>query len=494
MVKKIISFFAVIVILSMNFSNVFAATTSTKDNSNASNQIESSKSTMEVVDKSKLEMNLGDMGNFTKELTSYDLEKKELNITLTVKNTANEEQILKPVEIFLVLDNSKSMTNTYEGKVKTNYVAEAATKFTNLVFDNFKDAKVGVIGFSSLDPLVNNNSIGTINDATLLQGLSAEKTSVLNAISTYNSKTGPYTNIEAGLALAEKSFTNSTSSEKYVILISDYAPNLSLDTEHTLTYSGTNSLNTKNRLQALEQKGFNPITILMGYADVDNENPSAPLISDGSRHMTYGELANEILGTTENPTAGDFYFIDYENLFDTVTEKIFNSIASLKENTLKNVVIKDYFPQEIIDNFTFSYIETPNIGTASDKIDLSTDSITWTIKELKAGETAKLVYKLKLNDKFNKEILDKNIPTNKEVDISYETPNGNGTDSSTESPKVKLHYEEPTVTPPQKEEPVEPKEPEKLPQTGISDNIIFVGITISILFAISRFYLIKKTK
>ena len=42
--------------------------------------------------------------------------------------------------------------------------------------------------------------------------------------------------------------------------------------------------------------------------------------------------------------------------------------------------------RELVDNFTFSYVTKPSKGTITDKIDTTTNSITWTIPELKAGE------------------------------------------------------------------------------------------------------------
>ena len=378
--KKILSIFCIFTFLFSLCSSSFAATVS------------ASKTTMSVVDKSICEINLKDKGKFTKELTEFDANKKEATITLTLKNIMEQENLTKPIEMFLVLDNSHSMTSTYEGKEKRQYVAETATSFVNALFDHYENAKIGIVSFSSVNL---GSTLGTENDAKLLLSLSDSKDTVQNTITNYTTTEGPYTNIEAGLAIAEKNFTNNTDSQKYIVLISDGVPNLCLDTNTTLTYSGVVATNTKNKLISLKNKGYNIFSVLMGLAESNTPNPSAPTIADGSRNMTYRELAEEIFGTTSTPTAGNFYYIDYTNLSKTVNTDIFNKITYSKDNTLKILLLKE-------------------------------------------GEVATLSYKLTLKDEYNEEIVDKILPTNTKVDINFETVDGKGNSNSDVSPKVKL--------------------------------------------------------
>ena len=108
MKTKLISFLALFIVLFTTLgSSAFAVTMPTEDNTS---KVEANKTTLEVVDKSICEMDLDNMGHFRKELTHFDVEKRELTITLTVNNTANVEEAEKPVEVFLVLDNYNSMT------------------------------------------------------------------------------------------------------------------------------------------------------------------------------------------------------------------------------------------------------------------------------------------------------------------------------------------------------------------------------------------------
>ena len=462
--KKILSIFCVFTFLFSLCSSSFAATVS------------ASKTTMSVVDKSICEINLKDKGKFTKELTEFDANKKEATITLTLKNIMEQENLTKPIEMFLELDNSHSMTSTYEGKEKRQYVAETATSFVNALFDHYENAKIGIVSFSSVNL---GSTLGTENDAKLLLSLSDSKDTVQNTITNYTTTEGPYTNIEAGLAIAEKNFTNNTDSQKYIVLISDGVPNLCLDTNTTLTYSGVIATNTKNKLVELKNKGYNIFPVLMGLSESNVQNPSAPTIADGSRNMTYRELAEEIFGTTSAPTAGNFYYIDYTNLSKTVNTDIFNKITYSKDNTLKNIVIKDYFPREILENFNFEYVKSPNIGKVSAEVDISDNSITWEIELLKEGEVATLSYKLTLKDEYNEEIVDKILPTNTKVDIAFETVDGKGNSNSDVSPKVKLVVDK-TIS----------KAP--IPQTGVYNVLFIILASTLIVFAVINFRRFKQ--
>lgn len=499
MIKKTFFIFTLFIILFLNCSNVFALTINTNDNDNNNSKtntttssvsnvkIESSKSTMELVDKSVCEIDLNNIGKFKKELTHFDKNKKEITINLTVTNTAKREEIAKPVEIYLVLDNSDSMEVTYQNKPKTDYVIQTASLFVDSLFEHFTNPKIGIVSFSSVDPISSTSSVslGTENDAILLLPLSDSKETIKNTINSYDDKIGPYTNIEAGLSLAQSNFTNSTESVKYVVLISDGVPNLSLDTSTTLTYSGTTAINTKIKLQNMQTQGYHIFSVLMGLNESDINNPNAPVSQTTEKNMTYRELAEEIFGTVSNPTAGDFYFIDYDSLDTTVNGKIFNQITDVKDNTLKNIIIKDYFPQEIIDNFDFEHLIAPNFGTVTDEIDTADNSITWNIDVLKEGELATLSYKLKLKDKYNKSIVNVILPTNEKVDITFEDLSGKGNANSDVSPKVRVNYKEPVV-------PDNTISETPIPQTGnYSMVIIFAIIAISI-FAISRILAIRK--
>ena len=487
MKTKLISFLALFIVLFTTLgSSAFAVTMPTEDNNS---KVEANKTTLEVVDKSICEMDLDNMGHFRKELTHFDVEKRELTITLTVNNTANVEEAEKPVEVFLVLDNSNSMTKTYNNKNKIDYVTDVANSFATSLFSHFKDIKIGIVGFSSTKEFVKGTT-GSLADASVLLPLSNSAEAVKNTINSYGTEHGPWTNIEAGLSLAKSNFSSDADTKKYIVLLSDGVPNLSLDTEHTLTYSGINASNTKKKLQELSQE-YMLYSVLMGYYEKDVQCPKA-FIENG-KEMTYGELAEEIFGTQTTPTAGKFYYINYENLNDTINKDIFNDITYKKDNSLKNIVIKDYIPQKIMNNFDFMHSIAPNIGTVTDKVDTSdNNSITWTIPVLEEGKTATLSYKLKLKDHVEKSVLNEIIPTNTKVDIDFETPDGKDKTTSDVSPKVKITYEEPKKPEVPKDNTVAEK---PIPQTGNYTNIFFVLAIVGIVvFATTRMIKLKNLR
>ena len=129
-----------------------------------------------------------------------------------------------------------------------------------------------------------------------------------------------------------------------------------------------------------------------------------------------------------------------------------------------------------MNNFNFVYVTRPNIGEVTD-IDTKNNCITWTIPELKEGETTSLTYKLSLKDTVDASILNKNLPTNKKVDIGFETADGKDDVTTEVSPKVKVNYNKSdnTVTP-----------NKELPNTGVSSLIICSVIALIAVFAITR--------
>lgn len=499
MKKNLIHVIAFLAMMLLCTSPVFALTINTENNGNnesSSNQVISGVTTLELVEKKLCEIPITDpsngdkIGEFTKELTSFDAEKKEAVLTLTVKNLMQNENLTKKnLEVFFVLDNSYSMTKQYNGKVKTDYVAEAANDFTNSLLEKFENAKIGLVSFSSIK-IAEGAVYGTENDAKLLSSLTNSEADLKAKIEDYKKDQGTYTNIEAGLSVAEANFSNEENVARYIIVLSDGVPNLCLNTETTLQYSGIVAQATTKKLQDLNAKGIHMYSILMGLNETNNKVPSASLPNGADPNTTYGQLAEEIFGTPEKPivpTVGKFFHIDYENLYDTMNESIYEDIANQKDTFIKDLVIKDYFPREILENFNFEYVKSPNIGKVSEKVDYTDNSITWNIELLNSGEVATLSYKLTLKEDYNKEIVDKILPTNSKVDLEYTYENQKKQEIATEFSKIRVRYVESD-----KDETITKK---PLPQTGNYASIIVLVSTIVIaVFAISRIYFFRKLK
>lgn len=387
--------------------------------------------TMNVVEEPVCTIELGENSKFEKKLISKDLNNKEVTIQLQVKN---DEVVNKPTgEIMLVLDNSDSMNTTVSGATtrKELIFNSAKTLVSNLLKDN-EELKIGIVSFSTNTDI---SKEGSSEDANLVSSLSNDISKLNNAISNIKSD-GPKTNLESGLDLASGQFTK-TDNNKYMIVLTDGVPNVALNYDKNY-YSDDVISKTKSKLQQLKQSNINIITMLTG---IDDET-----YIPATTTKSFGEIIEEIFGTTSNPTVGKFYYVTDNEVESIIKNDIYNSLIP-ENKTLKDIKIIDYFPAEIINNFDFAYVSEANIGTISATVDKSNNSITWTIPELASGETATVQYKLKLKENFDSSIVNKILNTNQKVDITYKDyDNKEQTKTSDISPKLKL-TEPPTTLP-----------------------------------------------
>lgn len=418
--------------------------------------------TMNVVEEPVCTIELGENSKFEKKLISKDLNNKEVTIQLQVKN---DEVVNKPTgEIMLVLDNSDSMNTTVdETKTRKELIFDSAkTLVSNLLKDN-EELKIGIVSFSTNTDI---SKEGSSEDANLVSYLSNDISKLNNAISNIEAD-GPRTNLESGLDLASGQFTK-TDNNKYMIVLTDGVPNVALNYDKNY-YSDDVISKTKSKLQQLKQSNINVITMLTG---IDDET-----YIPATTTKSFGEIIEEIFGTTSNPTVGKFYYVTDNEVESIIKNDIYNSLIP-ENKTLKDIKIIDYFPAEIINNFDFAYVSEANIGTISATVDKSNNSITWTIPELANGETATVQYKLKLKENFDSSIVDKILNTNQKVDITYKDyDNKEQTKTSDISPKLKL---------------TEP--PATLPKAGITTFIVTGSIVaISILiFSTAKLLIINR--
>lgn len=475
--KKIYkSFLFCLIILSIVFSlasNVFAS-----ENNNSSGV-----TTLEIAEDNICNIELDDLAKFEKKITEFDQSKKTATLTLSLTNLKELEESKKDVEIFFVIDNSASMTADYIDSItRKQAVINSANTLVDKLFAENDKVNIGVVGFSSLDS-AKGETEGTINDATLRQSLSNSVTDVKNAISNLSDlEVGPRTNIEAGITIAYDNFSSKENVQRYIILLTDGVPNNTIDGTF-LEYSDHVLSRTKSKLEEIES---NNINIISAMINLDEE------IVEPTTGKTYKQLAEAVFGTEENPTVSKYFSITDDEIENTIVNDIFNNLIITFDNSLKNITIVDYFPQEIIDNFNFEYVATPNIGEVSQTIDTSNNSITWNIELLKEGETATLSYNLTLKDEYDEKIIDVILPTNEKVDISAEKEDNTTIDESSDvSPKLIVKYEEPP------KEPVDNTISNKpIPQTGEQYlNTLIILVSIILLIAIIRnFYLKKHTK
>ena len=427
---------------------------------------------------------LGEDGEVIKQLISVDNEKKEVTLQIDVKNLKSKEEETKPTEMFLVVDDSKSMSdNTLtSGKTRKEAVFTAAKTLAEQILKEQPSTKIGVVSFSSNSEI---SKEGTLEDAKLIIEPSNKIDEITSAIDNIQT-TGGRTNIDAGLQTAKAHFSTETTLNKYLILLTDGVPNNSVGT--SLTYSGNTAKNTKATLKSIQDSGINIITVMTGVNSTYQPDPDGTSSAEAAG-KTYKDLAEEIFGTQESPTYGKFYYVLDESVENTITKDVYQDVSVVIENEIKDITVVDYFPLNIVENYDFEIFEEANIGTVTPTVDTKNNSITWKITTLKAGETASFKYKLKLKEKFNEKIINVETPTNQKVDVEYTGTDGTNKKATSDvTPSIMLKKD---VTPEPK--PEEPKDnsiaPNPIPQTG--DNLAFVVLGMLVL-AVGLVIYIKK--
>lgn len=454
-------FFIFILLFMLLSTTCFAAFTSSED------------AKLEIVENNTCTVNIQDKATFERKLISYDLEKKVLNLQLTVTNTSlpifNE-----PTEIFLVIDNSLSMRNNKVTDTKTRLetVTDSAKNFATELLEN-ENVKIGVVSFSTNTDV---SKEGTIEDATLKTVPTSNKETVLSSITEIaNGELGDRTNIDAGITLANQNFSKDCKS-KYLILLTDGVPNTAVGGP-TSTYSGDVATKTKSKLQSIANSGVTIYSVMTGVSSNLKPLPDS---------KTYKELAEEIFGTSQNPTVGEFYYISDSEIETTICTTILGKFLDTSANTFTNLKINEYFPQNIVDNFEFSYVTQPTKGTISPTIDLQSNSIVWSFDKLEPKESATVIYQLKLKDSIDENILNLVLNTNEKVEITaneIKTDDGNNMLVSRVAPKIKVTLpKDNTVA------------TENIPQTGYNSKLFFLVIIACVVLGITtiKYHLVNK--
>lgn len=341
-------------------------------------------------------------GEVTIELSLSNKGKKTTSTTTPSKNTKTE--------IMLVIDESGSMNIKLEnGKTRRETVYEATTKMVNEIFSNYSNVSIGIIKFAA-----SSSSDVRMDDAEKVCSLTNDRNLVINGIEKKEKVSGG-TNIEAGILVAKKEYSN-TKCNKIMIILTDGVPTRAVNKEKSSTEA------TKETLINTENEGIKIISMLTEI--------SSP------------KKAEAIFGTPTKPTVGKYYYIKDAQINSIITENIYKDVVEIisKPNSNMNEVkIQDYFPKDITDNFEFSYVGKPSKGNTTQTIDKQTNTITWDIGTLKGDEVATLKYKLKIKDMKNKELLNRAIATNEKVVLTYKDIDAKDyTVTLSSSPEIKL--------------------------------------------------------
>lgn len=432
-VKNIISICLILVILLANSINVYATDLQTKLNV--------------IQPASEIKYLENNQGNISKTIVDSNADIGEVSIELKLSNTRKDEMLKKDgTEIVIVIDNSKSMEDIVEGaKTRRDILIEAAKQFVDQVYNSVDNVKIGIVKYYGYDVDEQGEkiqTIGTIDTANIIQGLTEDKEKVVEALNKINEfEYELSTNTDAGLLRAKNMISN-VDSNRFIVLFSDGVPNNAIGLNfNNYTYGGLLGRypteeaaieamdkyiieKTKTTMNSIEKDGINLISILSGLGELEETDLN---------------VLTSVFGTPEEATTGKFYNIADSNIQKIVTEDIYSDVMEKIQKPINEVKIVDYFPEEIINNFEFSYLGNPSIGNVSENIDTENKTIEWNVGTLKGNEVVTLKYKLKIKDMNNKDLLDKVISTNEKVVLTYkDTDFKDYTVTLSTSPKIQL--------------------------------------------------------
>ena len=435
---------------------------------------------LEIVEDNICTIHISDNSTLEKKIISADINKNQITMQMEIAN--NEEAIAPTGELVLVIDNSSSMDQEVTtGVTRKDLVLKSASSLVeSLLTANPDTLKIGIVTFSASE---NNDELATEKDAQVISELSNDVDELTAKISTIEG-TGRYTNLDAGLTVAQKTFSEDDTN-KFLIVLTDGLPNYALGINDLLTVKALRNIitQTKENFLKLEEANINVISVLTGISeslDANIREPHTVLDEAGALPVTYRENLEGVFGTEETPTTGKFYNIQDTEIEKTITESVYQDLIPVPKS-LTDITVTDYFPQYIIDNFDFAYVEGTNLDNVSAEVDPDTNSITWTIGELDSGEKMNLQYTLTLKDTFDVDIIDDILDTNDKVDVTYtdpEIPDEPQTETSEETPKIKVVEVDPGPT------TDTTTAPEPFPETGAP---IILGVITIIAFAVIFF-------
>lgn len=424
-----------------------------------------------------------EQGFFTKKISSVNSEKGEVIIDLELINMKERLGNGKELtEIFLVIDNSPSMDFvTPSGKTRKEIIIASAKKLVESVYSLTSNVKIGIVDFHGLEYTY---SSADLSNAHLVQTLTNDKQKVLEMLEKQDKKsTVSGTNIDAGLKVAYKNFTGETEN-KIIVLLSDGNPNADTSGNHSSNdVTEEKALviqeNTNKTIKEISKDTY-VIAMLTGISEEDGR-----VDKNGKEYERLNTVEEELVavervfGTKEDPASDKYYLVTMDDVENTITKDILSDIKVQLNPEIKNIVIEDFFPKEIIDNFKFELVETPNFGIVDKEINSKTNSIIWKIDELKGNEIAKLSYKLIMKDMQNKSLLNKEINTNQKVNLSY-------TDKQEKEHNIVLE-KSPKIVLKLKQSSAEVEVKENNPKTDIQNSgliIIIISILSVVLFYI----------
>jgi len=419
------------------------------------------KTRLEVIEKeSDKEYLENNQGYISKAIVDSDGDKGEVTIDLNLSNAtsiiADEKEKYDNTEIYIIISEN-IVNNTEEFNKYVSYIDMLSTK----VFEKSANSKIGIIGMkgtvSDGEVDENGNMIwgeedegsveGSASNAEIVVDLTKNSEDIKSGIQEMNSGKKTYrTNLQAAIKLANNSYSDN--SNKLLICLYDGVPSIAIGVNSMVqsggTYGTLEEAVTAKHQQIAEKTKNEILSLKDNNVDFIILRPDDTSYDEKWYSMTTGELTlefngsryvQEIYGTLENPTYGKMYSLSNDSLEKIVTEYIYEDIMEEIRTDLKSVVIKEYFSEEIINNFDIIFsdenIDTTNLN--------ENNYIVWDAGDVPGNKNVSLRYTLKIKDMKNNELLNKIISTSDKTELKY--INYLGTETTkilNNSPKIKL--------------------------------------------------------
>lgn len=353
---------------------------------------------LEIVDKGKIN-SIGLNGEkFHKEIIDEDLDKGTFKIKLTFDNTDY-------TEVFFVVDNSTAMTDTIKTSVITS-LKELAEE----IEENNVNVKIGSIAIND-------------NDEKTITNLSDEVSTIKTGLDNIGSKTaGGANHVSSAIKTATDSFSSKNVNRVIIIV--------------TASKMDVNELSVDNfkALGNLEDESKCDINGCATSGNTDFVTVAINLDSDEETKSYFTSPAGSILKTVTDA-----------EIATGIKTDAYNGFVKSLPTAKKDVTITDNFPSVILDNFKIEGAETE-----TGSIEATDTSLVWKVtndKLLEREEIVTLTYSVKLNDKIDKDFIDKVLNLNSDsapVGITYNytgtslLPKGSGVFTADCTPKIKI--------------------------------------------------------
>lgn len=398
----------------------------------------------------RLENNQGYLEN---KITFMNAEEGEVTVELSLNNKKVEEEdgsTYEETEIFILVPE-------YMEGDKAEIIGYIET-LTNKVCEVNNNTKIGIIGIMGprkdvIEDEEGNQSkgendqgsvLGSSDNSEIVVDLTRNVSEIINGLETMNFNDYQYyINLESALELASNSFSNNVN--KIIISLYDNVPKTANGVKNAVVHGGSSPYDTveeaviaKNRelvsrtKQAILNLRENNIDFILLRPDdtsfdqkwYNSETGELSLEFDGTPYVL------DLYGTIENPTYGTMYSLNNASLETIVTDYIYSDIVEEIGTTMEGVTVRNYFSQDILDNFEIEFINSTNL----DITHLDTEGyVIWNVGTLETANTATLEYTLKIKNMNNEELIDKEITISDRVELSYTDYLGEVKEAETES-------------------------------------------------------------